>query len=54
MGRDAFSDVVRESQEVVDVDFVPTDSYDRADAATAYGQARQATAALEKTLAHTA
>ena len=36
-----------------DVDFIPTDEYDRDDAATAFGQARQAAHALEKVLART-
>lgn len=33
-----------------DVDFIPTDQYDEADAVRAFGYARQATAALEKVL----
>jgi HEPN domain-containing protein len=34
-----------------DVDFIPTDEYDREDAETAFAQARQATAALSRVLA---
>ena len=34
-----------------DVDFIPTAEYDREDAASAFGQARQAAGALEKVLA---
>ena len=33
-----------------DVDFIPTDQYDEADAVRAFGYARQAAAALEKVL----
>lgn len=35
-----------------DVDFIPTDQYDREDAAQAFAYARQATAALKATLNH--